>query len=109
MCTHANNTFPQNTPPKIIISFKSSEHEAIEKVSRLPQETKDYVEQLEAMRQNDRTTLYVDFSHIELTNQTLAEAIQTHYFRYVLSARNLVMLTLTKEWIHTCGKPCTTL
>lgn len=34
------------------------------------------------MRQNDRTTLYVDFAHIELVNQTLGEAIQTQYFRY---------------------------
>lgn len=50
--------------------------------SRLAPGTKDYVEQLDMMRQNDRTTLYVDFAHIELVNQTLGEAIQTQYFRY---------------------------
>lgn len=33
------------------------------------------------MRQNEKTTLNVDFTHIELANQELAEAIQMHYYR----------------------------
>lgn len=40
------------------------------------------MEQLDSMRQNDRTTLNVDFSHLELANQTLADAIQAHYYRF---------------------------
>ncbi len=62
-------------------SFQSAEHESIEKFDQLPPGSKDYVEQLEMMVQNDRSTLYVDFFHIELSNQNLGEAIQTQYYK----------------------------
>lgn len=40
-----------------------------------------YYRQLEELRQNERTTLYVDYMHIVQFDETLANAIESNYYR----------------------------
>jgi len=40
-----------------------------------------YYRQLEELRQNERTTLYVDYMHIVQFDETLASAIESNYYR----------------------------
>ncbi len=42
---------------------------------------RDYLHQLSLMKENDRTTLYVDYQHVLRHRQVLADAISDHYFR----------------------------
>ncbi|GJQ10215.1 hypothetical protein GpartN1_g2006.t1 [Galdieria partita] len=41
-----------------------------------------YYRQLEELRQNERTTLYVDYMHIIQFDETLANAIESNYYRF---------------------------
>ncbi|KAK4522309.1 hypothetical protein GAYE_HPESCF16G0189 [Galdieria yellowstonensis] len=41
-----------------------------------------YYRQLEELRQNERTTLYVDYMHIVQFDETLASAIESNYYRF---------------------------
>jgi hypothetical protein len=40
-----------------------------------------YYKQLEELRQNERTTLYVDYMHIIQFDETRANAIESNYYR----------------------------
>ncbi|KAJ7228312.1 MCM2/3/5 family-domain-containing protein [Mycena pura] len=42
-----------------------------------------YIEQIHTMREYELTTLYVDFGHILLKDDVLADAIQKHYYRFI--------------------------
>ena len=42
-----------------------------------------YIDQIHSMREYNLTTLYVDFSHILLQDEVLANAIQAHYYRFL--------------------------
>ncbi|KAJ2927898.1 hypothetical protein H1R20_g9216, partial [Candolleomyces eurysporus] len=42
-----------------------------------------YIEQIHSMREYNLTTLYVDFGHVLLQDEVLANAIQTHYYRFL--------------------------
>ncbi|KAF6762200.1 mis5 protein [Ephemerocybe angulata] len=42
-----------------------------------------YIEQIHSMKEYSLTTLYVDFSHILLQDEVLANAIQAHYYRFL--------------------------
>ena len=42
----------------------------------------DYLQKIEEMMANDTTTLYVDFSHLLVHDQVLAEALELHYYRF---------------------------
>ncbi|EME31386.1 minichromosome maintenance family (MCM) [Galdieria sulphuraria] len=41
-----------------------------------------YYRQLEELRQNERTTLYIDYMHIIQFDETLANAIESNYYRF---------------------------
>ena len=40
---------------------------------------KDYLEQIDSMKENERTTLYVDWSHLQQHDIDLADAIKDHF------------------------------
>lgn len=42
-----------------------------------------YIEQIHSMREYNLTTLYVDFGHVLLQDEVLANAIQAHYYRFL--------------------------
>jgi len=42
-----------------------------------------YIDQIHSMREFGLTTLYVDFGHILLSDEVLANAIQMHYYRFL--------------------------
>lgn len=41
--------------------------------------SKDYLEQIDSMKENERTTLYVDWSHLQQHDIDLADAIKEHF------------------------------
>jgi DNA replicative helicase MCM subunit Mcm2 (Cdc46/Mcm family) len=43
----------------------------------------EYMKKIEEMMANDTTTLYCDFNHLLLYDQTLAEAIELNFYRYI--------------------------
>mmetsp|Transcript_18343 Transcript_18343/g.45021 ORF Transcript_18343/g.45021 Transcript_18343/m.45021 type:complete len:922 (-) Transcript_18343:85-2850(-) len=45
------------------------------------QPVRDYLHQLMGMQKNDRTTMYVDFQHVQQYKQLLADSIAVHYHR----------------------------
>lgn len=56
-----------------------------------------YVEQIHTMREYELTTLYVDFGHLLLKDDVLADAIQKHYYRFLPYIRRAV-LNLVAEY-----------
>ncbi|KAJ6515530.1 MCM2/3/5 family-domain-containing protein [Mycena sanguinolenta] len=50
-----------------------------------------YVEQIHTMREYELTTLYVDFGHLLLKDDVLADAIQKHYYRFLPYIRQALM------------------
>jgi DNA replication licensing factor MCM6 len=55
------------------------------------------VEQIHTMREYELTTLYVDFGHLLLKDDVLADAIQKHYYRFLPYIRRAV-LNLVAEY-----------
>lgn len=68
------NEYP---PFPYLISFSFEEYNEDRR-----ENVKQYREQAESMRTNDRTTLFVNFSHLVALDSELAEAILTDYFRH---------------------------
>ncbi|KAH8830254.1 MCM-domain-containing protein [Flagelloscypha sp. PMI_526] len=50
-----------------------------------------YVEQVRTMREYELSTLYVDFSHILDTDEVLADAVQSQYYRFLPYMRRAVL------------------
>ncbi|KAF7355627.1 DNA helicase [Mycena sanguinolenta] len=50
-----------------------------------------YVEQIHTMREYELATLYVDFGHLLLKDDVLADAIQKHYYRFLPYIRQALM------------------
>lgn len=42
----------------------------------------DYLEQIANMRENLRTSLYIDFAHVNAYNNALADHIQAEFVKY---------------------------
>ncbi len=40
-----------------------------------------YLDQVRTLRMNERTTLYIDYEHVLLHDEMLAQVIQTQYYR----------------------------
>lgn len=49
-----------------------------------------YIDQVHSMREYHLTTLYVDFRHILEADEVLADAIQTHYYRFLPYLRRAI-------------------
>ena len=56
----------------------------------------EYVEQTAQLRDNDKTTLYVDFQHVARTKPALSDHIQLDYYRFEPYLRKAV-LSLVKR------------
>lgn len=56
-----------------------------------------YIDQVHTMREYELTTLYVDFGHILLRDDVLADAIQKQYYRFLPYLRR-VLLNLVAEY-----------
>jgi len=52
--------------------------------------THDYVEQIATMRANNRTSLYIDFTHVRAYNNALSDHIQADYVKYVLVSSDVI-------------------
>lgn len=66
-----------------------------------------YEEQIVAMIRNDRTTVYVDFAHINDFDRELAEAIQLEYYRFEPFLRRSVQEYVGQEhpeYVHDMDK-----
>ena len=62
-----------------------------------------YVEQIYIMRDHELNTLYVDFTHILQSDDVLAQAIQTKYYRFVPYLKRAVHNLVEKhapEYLH---------
>lgn len=55
-----------------------------------------YVEQIHTMREYELTTLYVDFGHILLQDEVLADAIQKQYYRFLPYLRRALLNIVTE-------------
>ncbi|KAF8213889.1 mis5 protein [Mycena galopus ATCC 62051] len=55
-----------------------------------------YVEQIHTMREYELTTLYVDFGHLLLKDDVLADAIQKHYYRFLPYIRRALVNLVTQ-------------
>lgn len=51
--------------------------------SQAPTLVYEYQEQTKQLRDNDKTTLYVDFQHVAKTKPALSDHIQLEYYRCV--------------------------
>jgi DNA replication licensing factor MCM6 len=63
----------------------------------------DYLQQIAIMKSNDRTTLYVDFIHLQLFHLELCDAIQDEYYRvepYLCEGLKLVVASLYPEYLY---------
>eukprot|EP00501_MAST-03F_sp_TOSAG23-6_P000154 GSMAST32.ASY1.ANO1.157.1 assembled CDS len=58
----------------------------------------EYEEQLLTMRQNDHTTLFVDFQHVLQHDPTLARAVLVNYYRYDPYLRKAIQNFVHKEF-----------
>ncbi|GAA94868.1 uncharacterized protein L969DRAFT_26513 [Mixia osmundae IAM 14324] len=57
-----------------------------------------YIDQIQALREFDLTTLYVDFSHVLTAEEVLARAVAEQYYRFLPFLR-LSLQELVKKWI----------
>lgn len=55
-----------------------------------------YVDQIKHLRDNEMTTVYVDFSHVLETRRQLAQSIQAEFFRFEPSLRRAVFALVAK-------------
>ncbi|KAJ7087381.1 MCM2/3/5 family-domain-containing protein [Mycena crocata] len=55
-----------------------------------------YVEQIHTMREYELTTLYINFSHILLRDEILADAIQKQYYRFLPYLRRALLNLVTE-------------
>ncbi|KAJ7490252.1 MCM2/3/5 family-domain-containing protein [Mycena galericulata] len=55
-----------------------------------------YVEQIHTMREYELTTLYVDFGHLLLQDEILADAIQRQYYRFLPYLRRALLNFVTE-------------
>ncbi|KAJ7129333.1 MCM2/3/5 family-domain-containing protein [Mycena epipterygia] len=55
-----------------------------------------YVEQVHTMREYELTTLYVDFAHLLLKDDVLADAIQKQYYRFLPYLRRALLNLVTQ-------------
>ncbi|KAK7062043.1 DNA helicase [Favolaschia claudopus] len=55
-----------------------------------------YVEQIHTMREYELTTLYVDFGHLLLKDDELADAIQKNYYRFMPYIRRALLNLVTE-------------
>jgi len=56
---------------------------------------RDYVDQVNQMRHDDRTTLLVDFRHLLAYQQVLAEAVEEQYYRFEPFLVSLLLLNIS--------------
>lgn len=43
-----------------------------------------YLEQIKALKGHDKTTLYIDITHIDMHDETLCTVIKDQFYRYIL-------------------------
>lgn len=55
-----------------------------------------YIEQIHTMREYELTTLYVDFGHLLLRDDILADAIQKQYYRFLPYLRRALLNLVTE-------------
>ena len=75
----------------------SSDDEAQQLTSNIEEGTREYLEQLHVMKDNERTTLFVDQQHIQLYDSELADAIRNdfhHLEPHLRASVGKVMATL---------------
>ncbi|WVO14065.1 hypothetical protein L204_101692 [Cryptococcus depauperatus] len=66
-------------------------------------ESKYYVEQIHLMKEDERTTLFVDFSHLLEREEVLARAIQSQYYRFLPYLRRAVQALVRRyepTWLY---------
>ncbi len=54
-----------------------------------------YVQQIKNLRTYEKTTIYVDYHHVFIHDETLASTIQSHFYRY--GCYGLCLLTLERR------------
>ncbi len=82
-------------------SFSLENGDGYEQISSLNQRLLyDYKEQLTFMMQHNKSTLYVDFTHVKDIDYDLAEAIELEYYRFEPFLRKAIQEIISVDNQH---------